>query len=210
MQAALLPLFPLPVVVFPRTRLPLHIFEDRYKELIGEAIRDTSEFGIVYAQDNGIVNAGCSVRVEHLTKTYPDGRLDIVTIGVRRFELHELNDERSFLRGSVTFFDDDDILPATAEVRFRVLAGYKDWLALGEPNPTGEPDLTDPQLSFQLAAPLRDTDFQQLLLRSRSEADRLLKVAEFLESYVVKQRETARMRDLAARNGHGATPPGTH
>ena len=60
----LLPLFPLRVVVFPRTPLPLHIFEERYKEMVGDAIRANSEFGIVLAKDDGIVNAGCTVVVE--------------------------------------------------------------------------------------------------------------------------------------------------
>lgn len=58
MQSALLPLFPLRVVVFPRTPLPLHIFEDRYKEMVGEAISGQTEFGIVLAKEDGIVNAG--------------------------------------------------------------------------------------------------------------------------------------------------------
>jgi Lon protease-like protein len=64
MPSRLIPLFPLQVVVFPRTPLPLHIFEERYKEMIGEAIRDESEFGVVLAKNEGIVNAGCTVVVE--------------------------------------------------------------------------------------------------------------------------------------------------
>src|SRR5271165_5447766 len=66
MEQSLLPLFPLNVVLFPRTPLPLHIFEERYKEMIGKAIRDQSEFGIVLAHENGIGNAGCTVTVEKL------------------------------------------------------------------------------------------------------------------------------------------------
>src|SRR3984885_3726988 len=64
MSTRLLPLFPLQVVVFPRTPLPLHIFEDRYKEMVGAAMRDSSEFGVVLAKEDGIVNAGCTVIVE--------------------------------------------------------------------------------------------------------------------------------------------------
>ena len=81
MQPNLLPLFPLRVVVFPRTPLPLHIFEERYKEMVGEAIRESSEFGIVLAKDDGIVNAGCTVVVKEVLKTYADGRMDILTRG---------------------------------------------------------------------------------------------------------------------------------
>src|SRR5688500_1343466 len=107
MQASLLALFPLPVVVFPRTQLPLHIFEERYKEMVGEAIEAHSEFGIVLAKDDGILNVGCTVVVERMLKHYPDGRMDIVTIGVRRFELVLLNQDKSYLRGEVQYFDDD-------------------------------------------------------------------------------------------------------
>src|SRR3954468_8315482 len=98
MSSRLLPLFPLNVVVFPRTRLPLHIFEDRYKEMVGNALRDESEFGIVLAKDDGIVNAGCTVSIEKVLEMYPDGRMDILTAGKRRFEIATLNEERAYLQ----------------------------------------------------------------------------------------------------------------
>ncbi len=119
MPAGLLPLFPLQVVVFPRTPLPLHIFEERYKKMVGEAIHDRSEFGIVLAKDEGIVNAGCTVVVEKVLKEYPDGRMDILTSGRRRFEILFLNEEREYLRGEVEYFDDDDQEPVTEEMRRR-------------------------------------------------------------------------------------------
>ena len=80
MPKRLIPLFPLQLVVFPRTRLPLHIFEERYKEMVGDAIRDDSEFGIVLAKEDGILNAGCTVMVEKVLEMYPDGRMDILTL----------------------------------------------------------------------------------------------------------------------------------
>src|SRR5512142_395198 len=96
MSARLIPLFPLHVVVFPRTRLPLHIFEERYKEMVGRAIREESEFGIVLAKDDGIVNAGCTVKVEKVLEMYADGRMDILTRGERRFEVAGLNSDRDY------------------------------------------------------------------------------------------------------------------
>src|SRR4029077_1980579 len=111
MQDGLLPLFPLQVVLLPGTALPLHIFEDRYKEMIGEVLRDKLEFGVVLASEKGIVNTGCTATVDRVLREYPDGRLDILTRGRRRFEVLLLNDERSFLRGAVEFFDDDDPQP---------------------------------------------------------------------------------------------------
>jgi Lon protease-like protein len=107
MQETLLPLFPLEVVLLPANILPLHIFEDRYKEMIGEAIQNKTEFGIVQAGEKGILNLGCTASILEVSTQYPDGRLDIVCQGRRRFEILYLDEEKSYLRGSVSFFDDD-------------------------------------------------------------------------------------------------------
>src|ERR1700693_6448364 len=103
-----LPLFPLQVVLLPDAEPPLHIFEDRYKEMIAEVLRDKIEFGVVLANEQGIVGTGCTAVIERVLREYPDGRLDILTVGRRRFEIVSLNEERSFLRGSVEYFDDED------------------------------------------------------------------------------------------------------
>src|SRR5215467_12668 len=115
MPSRLIPLFPLRLVVFPRTPLPLHIFEERYKEMVGIAIQEHSEFGVVLAKDNGIVNTGCTVVVDKVLETYPDGRMDILTRGQRRFEIVTLNEEKDYLQGEVNFFDDDDLADPPSE-----------------------------------------------------------------------------------------------
>lgn len=207
MQPTLLPLFPLRVVVFPRTPLPLHIFEERYKEMVGEAIRGNSEFGIVLAKENGIVNAGCTVVVKEVLKKYEDGRLDILTQGVRRFEILSLNEDKAYLRGEVEFFDDDDASPVPPELREKALTQYHSLREAGE-LASSEPELADKQLSFQLARTLEDLDFMNVLLRNRSEAQRLEQLSEYLVRQVPRLRAIARMRKLAPLNGHGAAPPG--
>lgn len=207
MQSKLLPLFPLQVVVFPRTQLPLHIFEERYKEMVGEAIRDSSEFGIVLAREEGIVNAGCTVIVDKVLRSHPDGRMDILTRGIRRFEIVLLNQEKSYLRGEVAYFDDDEPEPAASDARAEAVRLYQSWLELGERNQAGEAALGDAQLSFQLAQGIQDLDFLHFLLRTRSETLRLRKLTEFLSEYVPRQRQTASMKKLAPLNGHGAGLP---
>ncbi len=207
MQPALLPLFPLRVVVFPRISLPLHIFEERYKEMIGEAIQSASEFGIVLAKEDGIVNAGCTVVVEKVLKNYADGRMDILTRGVRRFEILGLNEDKSYLRGEVEFFDDDEPGPGPADLREKALAQYRGLAETGELR-SGEPVLSDPQLSFQLAQAVQDLDFLSLLLRNRSEPQRLKQLADYLARLAPKLREASRMRKMAPLNGHSSAPPG--
>src|SRR6266498_2239903 len=168
MSSQLLPLFPLHVVVFPRTQLPLHIFEERYKEMVSDAMRDNTEFGIVLAKEDGIVNAGCTVVVEQMLKQYPDGRMDILTSGRRRFEIVMLNEEKEYLRGEVEFFDDDETAPAPLEMQHKALEQYKGLLEIGDVRPYSLPNLKDPQLSFQLAQSINDVDFLSVLLRNRS------------------------------------------
>jgi len=208
MPARLIPLFPLPVVVFPRTRLPLHIFEERYKGMIGNAIRERSEFGVVLAKGNGIVSAGCTVMVEKVLETYPDGRMDILTRGLRRFEIVGLNEEKDYLQAEVSFFDDDDPAPPPAELRDQALSNYRALSGLGASQARGEPDLHDPQLSFQLAQALPDLEFLHALLSRRSETSRLKELNHYLAEYIPRQRMIERVKRLAPTNGFGGRPAG--
>jgi Lon protease-like protein len=71
---ALLPLFPLDVVLLPGIPLPLHIFEPRYKEMIGECRANNAPFGVVRALEDGVAEVGCTAEIVSVTKEYPDGR----------------------------------------------------------------------------------------------------------------------------------------
>lgn len=207
MHSQRIPLFPLKAVVFPRTPLPLHIFEERYKEMVGDAIRDNSEFGVVMAMDNGIANAGCTVMVEKVVETYPDGRMDILTRGQTRFEIVSLNEEKDYLQGDVSFFDDEDFEVASAELRDQALSHYRTLSNLASQE-QAEPNLEDRQLSFQLAHGIPDLDFLHTLLRQRSEIGRLKQLNHFLNEFIPRQRTIQRMAELAPTNGFGSKPAG--
>ena len=202
MQDRLLPLFPLQVVLLPGGDLPLHIFEDRYKEMIGEVIRDRREFGVVLAGEKGIVDTGCTAMVDKVLRQYPDGRMDILTRGRRRFEIVTLNDERVFLRGEVEFFDDEDLDAASPEIQKRAIEGFNELQALTSDAPI-EPDALTSQLSFRMAQAVTDVTFRQSILTTRSEADRLRQIADFLPEYLTRQRRIQHVKDVAPRNGHG-------
>ncbi|HLI85904.1 MAG TPA: LON peptidase substrate-binding domain-containing protein [Bryobacteraceae bacterium] len=203
MPSRLIPLFPLQVVVFPGSPLPLHIFEERYKEMVGDAIRDNSEFGIVLAREDGIVNAGCTVIVEKLTEMHPDGRMDILTRGRRRFRILSLNEDKSYLQAEVEFFEDEDFRPAPPELKQQVLSHYNALRQLAAAREIPEPDEQDPQLSFQLAQAIPDLNFLSTLLRQTSETGRLRELNHFLEQYIPRQRAVERVRALAPNNGYG-------
>ncbi|HWF08188.1 MAG TPA: LON peptidase substrate-binding domain-containing protein [Bryobacteraceae bacterium] len=206
-MAKLLPLFPLQLVVFPGGIVPLHIFEERYKEMVGEAEAAGTEFGIVLAKDGGIVNTGCTVKVETVLKRYPDGRFDVLTRGQRRFVVTSLDQEKDYLRGEVEYYGDDEPESAPHELRHRAVAAFtkmSEALApLAEEANEQAPDPEHPFLSFQLAAAVDDLDFRNLLQRSRSEADRLRAFVDFAGEYAERKQYAAKMKRTAPQNGFG-------
>ena len=163
---------------------------------------------MVLAGEKGIVNTGCTASIEKVVKAYPDGRMDLITVGRRRFEIILLNDEKSYLRGAVEFFDDEAIRadPARgAQTRDGSLQRYS---FAPQPGTAQDPELTDPQLSFQLAQVVPDVDFRQVLLAIRSEADRMRRLAEFFPTYSARQRHIQHVRAVAPTNGHAKKPAG--
>jgi Lon protease-like protein len=198
---ALIPLFPLDVVLFPGTPLPLHIFEPRYKEMIGECLAQHRTFGVVRAFEQGLAEIGCTAEIVAVVKEYPDGRLDLVTEGRQRFELLRVNQERSFLQAEVLMLDDEPGTPPQADTSRAVqlhselltIVGAKQDFSAADPS----------LLSFCLAGsvPL-DLDFKQKLLSLRSEPERLSLLISYLETIIPNLRRTANAREKAGGNGH--------
>ena len=106
-DAATIPLFPLEVVLMPSMPLPLHIFEQRYKLMIGDCLEQKREFGVVYQIGSDMKKLGCTARIVQVLRRFEDGRLDIMTQGVKRFKIENLNEERPFLQANVLYFDDE-------------------------------------------------------------------------------------------------------
>jgi Lon protease-like protein len=102
----LIPLFPLEIVLLPSMPLPLHIFEERYKLMIGECLEQRKEFAVVYQKNDDMKKIGCTARIVQVLKRFDDGRLDIMTQGVSRFKIESVNSERPYLQAKVVYFDD--------------------------------------------------------------------------------------------------------
>lgn len=198
---ALLPLFPLDVVLLPGTPLPLHIFEPRYKEMIGECLANNAPFGVIRALEDGIAEVGCTAEIVTVTKEYPDGRLDLVAEGRNRFEVLELNRDRSFLQAEVLLVPDDPVTPAE-EDKVRAIQVHLEILSLaGAVQDLSAADQS--ALSFYLVGSLPlDLDFKQKLLAMRSESERIQAVVAYLESILPNLRRAARAREKAGGNGH--------
>jgi Lon protease-like protein len=200
----LLPLFPLDLVLLPGIPMPLHIFEPRYKEMVGECLSQKRPFGVVRVQEEGMAEIGCTADIITVTKEYSDGKMDIVTQGRERFEVMEVNQERSFLQAEVFYFQDEPGTGTTEEIT-RALELHNEILALAgaeqEPASLGE----DPQLSFRLAGTLPlDLDFKQTLLGMKSEAERLRGIIAYFDTLLPNLRRTMHVRRKAGGNGHAS------
>ena len=201
-MSSLLPLFPLDLVLLPGAPLPLHIFEPRYKEMIADCMRENQPFGVVRAKEGEVANLGCTAEIITVTKKYEDGRMDIVTRGIARFAVMEVNQERAFLRAEVTYLQDDPG-GATADEIAQAVKLHGEILTLAGAEPEAASEVEKDQLSFHLAGALPlDPDFKQTLLGMNSEPERLRAVIAFLETILPVMRRTIRVRHKAGGNGH--------
>ncbi len=192
-MSSLVPLFPLDVVLFPGVPLPLHVFEPRYKEMIAECLELKKPFGVVRASSDGMAEIGCTAEIVDVTKRYEDGRMDILTRGVERFEVLQINEERSFLQAEIAVVEDEPGCPAAqlVEQAVRLHAEIARLAGTGTDGPQEHPD----RLSFQLAGSLPlDLDFKQKLLSTLSEAKRLAAVVEYLQAVLPGLRRASMAR----------------
>ena len=210
MDEILLPLFPLELVLLPEEPLPLHIFEERYREMIGECLQAKTsglgrqDFGVVLAKGQEISNVGCTAQIVNVTRKYDDGRLDILTVGKRRFEILLTNEEKSYLRASVDFFDDEGSdTPGESEAESAIEVFRKIMRKLRQ---ASEMSVHLPRpyryLSFRLAASLPlGLELKQRLLSLRNEPERLQNVVNAMDQLNLKIDLAQEARTKAGGNG---------
>jgi Lon protease-like protein len=186
-------LFPLGIVLLPSEQIPLHIFEDRYQELIGECLQEDREFGLVFADEEGLREVGTRAAVTEVLDRFEDGRLNIVAEGRDRFRLLELTHGRSFQTGLVEEITDAPDAADPDDTQ-RAIELFQQLVEL-----TGaeveEPRLDVAQLSFELAGRFEFApELKQRLLQLTSERARMKLLAELLSgaaAAVVREREIA-------------------
>jgi ATP-dependent Lon protease len=194
-------LFPLELVLLPNERVPLHIFEDRYKDLIGECLAETTDFGLILEDDDGLREIGTRTSVVELIDTFDDGRMNVLVEGRDRFRVIELTAGRSFRTAEVEEVEDDGELPSDAEVE-RTIAVFRRLVAVAEADEIDEPATGSPVLSFELAARVDfGPQLKQELLELRSEGRRLRRLAELLDQAARALAREREVRQRAAGNG---------
>ena len=196
-----LPLFPLQVVLFPGQHLPLHIFEERYKLMIGECVEGDTPFGIVLVGKGGIHKVGCAARITEVLEKFPDGRMNVLALGEQRFEVFRIYDNRPYFEGEVSDYHDEEGDDPKDLCRLV-------WNALEKSDsaPSNLPDelLKNPfRLSFAVAEslrlPLRE---KQSFLGSRSLRWRLKRLLAFLKKDKPSRFSITDYEKSAHRNGH--------
>jgi len=217
-----LPLFPLPVVLFPGVPMPLHIFEDRYRQMLADVRAGNNLFGLSYFDINTATNTrpplghvGCAAEVVE-SQLLPDGRSNVLTVGLIRYRVVEYVEAgEPYLVGRIEFFEDtredEELLTVrarhVAELFTRIARAVR---ALNDDR-ASLPDLPDAEperLSFLVAAAMElDAEAKQGLLELRSSAERLERINNLLSQVVGNYEERARKHKLAKGNGYGGKHP---
>ena len=197
-----LPLFPLDLVLYPNERLPLHIFEQRYKELTAYCLEHDVPFGVVRQENENLADVGTTARIEEVANRYEDGRLDIAVRGEERFRLVEVGDEKSYLTANVQLLD-DAAESVDLHLKERVITQHMKLLELA--GRTVRPDLYEnvEKLSYVLAKNAAlDGEQKQELLALDSENERIQYLIEHFEFLIprVEKKEDAHRRIRS--NGH--------
>jgi Lon protease-like protein len=197
------PLFPLPLVALPTEYVPLHIFEERFKTMIGDVLDRDIEFGIVWLADEELKGIGCACEVARVLERFDDGRLNILCQGTRPFRLVERQKDLPYPAGTVEFLDDKEESP-DAKTAERAHASYAD---LVEQATDKHPDAEElgAMDAYAMAATVDfGLDAKQGLLELRSEnarlrlVDRLFRAAskrlEFMERAQERARSNGKVR----------------
>lgn len=206
-EKTLIPLFPLGVVLLPGLPLPLHIFEERYKQMIGECVERDEEFGMVAYTGSQIKSAGCTARVTEVLKRYEDGRLDIMTVGERRFVISEQDESKPYLQGWVEYFDDqeEELEDRDRELALKGLILHDELSRLlgsaADHDGSGAMELQE--ISFVLAGSQGfSLEEKQAFLEMTSTRERLSKAVPALEKLIERLKLTLEIKRIIGGNGH--------
>jgi len=212
-----LPLFPLPLVLLPNEFLPLHIFEPRYRQMLEDVALGKNMFGVTlfdpqesFIEKPAVGSVGCATEVREVQQL-PDGRSNVVTIGVIRYRLIDYVDEgEAYLVGDVEFFEDEPqdetVLEPLAEevfVLFERIARAAHKLSGQRGAFPDIPRTETEQFSFLVTAAFNfENELKYQLLETRSTVERLERLREILQGTVGKMEESAEIHKIAQTNGH--------
>ncbi len=198
-----IPLFPLNVVLMPGAPQPLHIFEDRYKQMVDECLEEESEFGMVLADDEGTRDVGCTARIVELVERYDDGRMVILVEGSRRFKLNNVLTGKPYYVGEIEYIEEEPEVDITelAEECVALLERVVEAATEGSVDIEVEPPYRN--LSFAIAGRIEfDLETRQQILELTDERRRLEKLKELLSAAADRLEREREASEKARTNGH--------
>ncbi len=197
-----LALFPLGIVLYPGERLPLHIFEPQYKEMVGECLAQDGPFGIMLFMEGKLAQVGCIARIEQIVKRYDDGRLDLLVTGDDRFRVRELRHDKTYLTASVETLKEPDE-PLDRALVERAITQHMRLLELA--GRTVRPSIYQNvrTVSYILAhnaglTPRQKQDVLELL----TENERIVYLTNHFESIIPRVEQMEGLRRRIRSNGH--------
>jgi Lon protease-like protein len=194
------PLFPLGLVALPDELIPLHIFEQRYKTMMDECLRDEREFGIVWLADDGLREIGCACEIAEVIERMEDGRVNLVARGTRPFRVLERQGHLAYPAGVVEFLADlvEDV---DAELSSEAQEAYGELVRRAtDRDPTAEE--LDELTAYGMAATVDfGLDAKQGLLELRSENARLRLVTRLFRAAAKRLDFVDRAQERARSNG---------
>jgi Lon protease-like protein len=194
------PLFPLGLVALPSELVPLHIFEERYKTMIGHCLDEGSEFGIVWMSEDGLRPVGCACEIAEVVERMDDGRINLIARGTRPFRIEQRQEELPYPAGTVEFLDDREEEPDADAAE----AAHDAYAELVNEATDRTPDMTEigDMSAYQMAATVEfGLDAKQGLLDLRSESARLRLVTRLFRAALKRLDFVNRAQARARSNG---------
>lgn len=197
-----LPLFPLGVVLYPGERLPLHIFEPRYKDLVGRCLAENGRFGIVLFDEGTMAEIGCTARIDEVVARYEDGRMDIIVVGEERFRVRQVHQVLSYMTADVDLMPEPEE-PLQSELKERAITQHMKLLELA--GRTVRPSLYQGvrSVSFVMAHNAGLTLQQkQQILELRGENERIAFLVDHFEGLIPRVEQFEDLKRRIQSNGH--------
>ena len=197
-----IPIFPLELVLYPSEQLPLHIFEDRYREMISKCLNEELPFGIILINEGKIAEVGCTAHIAQVVTTYTDGRMDIIVHGLQRFKVSRFMDQLAYMTADVEYLKEPDE-PIRVDLRERVITQHMRLLELAgrKVRPSTYSNLDGISYFIAHNAGLK-ADQKQEILELISENERIEYLAHHLEMLIPRVEEFEDVRKKVQSNGH--------
>ncbi len=197
-----IPIFPLELVLYPGEQLPLHIFEDRYREMVSRCLAEEEPFGVILIQESKMADVGCTAYVEQVVTTYEDGRMDIIAHGLQRFRISEQFEDQSYITADVEFLKEPDE-PIRVDLRERVITQHMRLLELAGRKVRPSTYQNIDGISYFIAhnAGLRPEQKQEVL-ELITENERISYLTKHLETLLPRVEEFEDVRKKVQSNGH--------